>query len=317
MRVLNYMKFCLLLTVLLCHSLAFSGEPGYLGVSIRNFSLENNGNPVSGVQVVNIFDDGAAKNTALKENDIITHINGLQVINRETVLAELAKLNWGDEVVLMYFRDGSYYTLKCNLGYKKITKTYNMSKKKESDKEVWMFKDDQTELTLDESGTPIEISKTFSDNSVESVDLTEIGVEELPQYFLDFGDKKQAVDIVKAKQLESGSKANEVVFIKTVKESGTPTQTQEETELNLNNFSISPNPTIDGSFHLGLKSTQKELATIQIFDITGKIVWSKQNVSIEDIYSEKVDLGKNIAKGTYLIQVVQGGKKATKKLLIQ
>ncbi|MBX7225914.1 MAG: PDZ domain-containing protein [Chitinophagales bacterium] len=317
MRVLNCFKFLLAVTIFLVFSSVYAGEPGYLGISIKDFSLDNNGNPVAGVQVVNIFDDGAAKNTALKENDIITHINGLTVHKRETVLAELAKLQWGDEVELVYFREGGYYTIKFNLGYKKITKTYNMSKMKDNGKEIWQFKDDNTLLTLDEAGNAVEISRKTADNTTESIDLTQVGTAELPQYFLDYSDKKQAVDIVKIKQTESGSKANEVVFIKTVKESGTPTQTQQETELNLNNFSISPNPTIDGSFNLGLQSTQKATATIQIFDITGKIVWSKQNVSIEDAYSEKVDLGKNIAKGTYLIQVVQGGKKATKKLLVQ
>ena len=73
------MRKFLLFGLFLCY-LTFlkAGNPGYLGISISDYTSKQ----LQGVQVVNVFDDGAAKQYGIKENDIITSINGVAVVKK-------------------------------------------------------------------------------------------------------------------------------------------------------------------------------------------------------------------------------------------
>lgn len=299
---------------------SMASEPGYLGISIRDFSQTIDNESLIGVQLLNIFDDGAVKNSNLLENDIITKINGISVANSKTITSTLDQLYWGDEVELTYWRNGSYYNEKVILGAKKVVRTYNVSKIIKSEEEVWFFKDDNTEIKLNEDGHPFSISKLEGNQIIETLELTEGNTnEQLPQVFFDLNDKMQAIDIIKRRQSEKGtSSINEVIFIKTVT---TPLATTNPTnnlpELEADKFIVSPNPSIDGIFNLNFILKEKMPTKILIFDISGKQVYFNDLEDFNGTFNEKIDLGKNLAKGTYLIQVQQNGKKKNEKLVLQ
>ena len=297
-----------------------ASEPGYLGISIKDFSQIIDHESLRGVQLLNIFDDGAAKNSKLLENDIITQINGIPVANTKTITSTLDQLFWGDEVEITYWRKGNYYTEHIVLGAKKVVKTYNVSKIINSEEEVWFFKDDNTEIRLNEEGNPRSISKLFGGQVVEKLDF-EPGesIENLPQIFLDINDKMQAINSIKNRQSEKGtSSINEVIYIKTVTSPLTITNpTNSIPELKAEMMIVAPNPIIDGAFNLNFTLKEKSPVKIQIFDISGKQVYLNQLKDFNGQFNERIDLGKNLAKGTYLIQLIQNGKKLNEKLLIQ
>lgn len=300
-------------------NLLIAADQGYLGISIKDFSQTLLDNQINGVQIINVFDDGAAKNSNLKENDILTQINGISIANTKTLTGTLEKLFWGDEITITYWREGSFYNEKIVLGAKKVVKTYNVTKKINTNEEIWIFKDDQTELTLNTEGKPVKISKTNKNQTVETIELVgEEPLTNMPQYFLDINDKMQAINSIKAKQIEKGTtQLNEIIYIKTVTN---PTQTNTTIipfELNTTLFSVAPNPTIDGIFNLKFKIEDKSPVKIQIFDVTGKQLYLNNLLDFDGYFNEKIDLGRNIAKGTYLIQLQQNGKRINQKLIIQ
>ena len=88
-------------------------------------------------------------------------------------------------------------------------------------------------------------------------------------------------------------------------------------ELEAEKFLVSPNPSIDGIFNLNFILKEKMPAKILIFDISGKQVYFNDLEDFDGTFNEKIDLGKNLAKGTYLIQVQQNGKKRNEKLILQ
>ena len=164
------------------------------------------------------------------------------------------------------------------------------------------------------------ISKLEGGQLIETLELTEGNTnEQLPQVFFDLNDKMQAINIIKRRQDEKGtSSINEVIFIKTVT---TPLATtnpiNNSQELEAEKFLVSPNPTIDGIFNLNFILKEKMPAKILIFDISGKQVYFNDLEDFDGTFNEKIDLGKNLAKGTYLIQVQQNGKKRNEKLILQ
>jgi hypothetical protein len=317
---INTFFIIILITFISFFNIANASEPGYLGVSIRDFTQTIDNESLTGVQLLNIFDDGAVKNSKLLENDIITKINGITVANSKTITTTLEQLYWGDEVELTYWRNGFYYNEKIILGAKKVVRTYNVSKIIKSEEEVWFFKDDNTEIKLNEEGNPTSISKLEGGQLIETLELTEGNTnEQLPQVFFDLNDKMQAINIIKRRQDEKGtSSINEVIFIKTVT---TPLATtnpiNNSQELEAEKFLVSPNPSIDGIFNLNFILKEKMPAKILIFDISGKQVYFNDLEDFDGTFNEKIDLGKNLAKGTYLIQVQQNGKKRNEKLILQ
>jgi hypothetical protein len=65
--------------------------------------------------------------------------------------------------------------------------------------------------------------------------------------------------------------------------------------------SVYPNP-YSGEFHLKLQSSSQENINVKIFDITGKLLDEKKEIT----YGTDIILGNNYAVGIYLVQVNQG-----------
>ncbi len=287
-----------------------ASNPGYLGIMINDYSA----NAIQGALVVNIFDDGAAKQYGLKENDIITSINGVVVQKRSDLTNQLAAYNWGDAVSIDYIRNGKNGSTTVYLGYKGTQKTYNVFKKVKPDGEYWNFTDDKTVVLVKEDNTPVSISKT-NDNGV--VDTWMVGSsykqEEVPQYFLDIDDKVFCIKRIKEDQARRNCKINDIIYIKELKD--TKQDLPAKIELLPELFSIFPNPS-NGQFSVKFSSNEKGTPQLLIFDITGKIVQTDIIQNFTGEFTKSYNL-ENVAKGAYLIQLKIGDKLTSKKILIQ
>lgn len=306
------MRKVILLCLMFCY-LTFikANNPGYLGISIKDFSNKQ----TVGVLVVNVFDDGAAKQYGLKENDIITAINSVAVVKNTDLTTQLARYNWSDKVHLDIVRNGVASYIDVYLGYKGTTRTYNVKKVVKPDGEHWLFADDNTDFLLDANNQPVSISRKYANDKVDTWQPSkQYKQDEIPQYFLDLEDKLYCINRIKEEQTKRNSKASDIVFIKE-----RPSENQEkiitQPELITLEFSISPNPS-KGQFLVTGKLSEKGNAQILIFDITGRIVKSEVIDNMNGEFSKQFNL-ENEPKGAYLLQLKVGDKTTSKKIILQ
>lgn len=85
-------------------------------------------------------------------------------------------------------------------------------------------------------------------------------------------------------------------------------------ELKPNTLNYYPNPS-NGKFTLTFKGKAKP-TTIRITNTQGKTVYEKTLHGFDGSFSNEIDI-RNLPKGIYLLQVIQGSKAAHKKLIIE
>jgi len=96
--------------------------------------------------------------------------------------------------------------------------------------------------------------------------------------------------------------------------------TIQESTASLNNeslegFRLFPNPS-SGNFTLQFNAVSSDLVELKVYDLSGRSVYAKKYTHVSDVFQEEVSLG-NIAKGIYLLRVVNGGKLTTRKLVVE
>lgn len=292
-----------------------ANNPGYLGISIKDYSNSKS----VGVQVVNVFDDGAAKQYGVLENDIITAINNISVRTREDLLKQMEKYNWSDKVHIDFIRNEKLKSTDVYLGYKFSTRTYNVKKAIEVDGELWHFTDDNTEVFIDKNGEPESISKKDANGNNDTWTINaDYKSDEVPQYFLDIEDKMYCINRIKEDQAKRNCTIKDIIFIKSSTDKGIenePKSTIPTGKLNTEIFSISPNPS-NGNFLVNVSTNEIGNSQILIFDVTGKIVSTENIDNIDGVFSKQFNL-ENLAKGAYLLQLRIGDKISTKKILLQ
>ena len=306
------MRFLLFFLLLFGYITKISANnPGYLGISIYNYTNEK----ITGVQVVNVFDDGAAKQYGLKENDIITKINTKPILKTDDLVNELDAYNWGDLVLIDFIRNGKVESLKIYLGYKGTKRTYNIKKSIKKDGEHWFFKDDKTDILLRDDNTPVSISKT---DSTGKTDTWIVGTiyknEEVPQYFLDINDKVEGIKRIKEDQAKRNCKTKEIVYIKEAKDPKKEKKQLSQTDLNIDVFSVYPNPST-GQFSVKIISELKDIMQLSIFDIVGRVVQTEVLQDFSGESTKQFNLT-NQPKGEYLIQLKIGEKQISKRIFL-
>lgn len=308
------MKKLLQILFILLNTFFATNAQGYLGVVIRDYDQDN----VLGARIINILDDGAAKLAGLKENDIITEFNQKTINNKNTLVDLLKKSSWGDAVKLNIIRNSEILSVDLNLGYKKDTKTYQLHKTQIKDEQHWFFEDDSTNIVLDKNDQTVSIEKKGSNCVLDKWYVNEAYKEsELPQCFLDLNDKLYAITRIKQDQARRNVKIDYITYIKTLIENDSDKSIKVEPlkELSLETFSIFPNPN-NGQFTIKLESSDYSPFNVNIFDVTGKKVIQEYVGTFEGMYLKQYDF-RTLARGTYLIQVIQNEKRIAKKILIQ
>lgn len=305
------MRKLFLIPLFFCYLIsAKANNPGYLGISIRDFA----NNKIAGAQVLNVFDDGAAKQYGLQENDIITAINNNKVLKQTDLTTQLVKYNWGDKVKLDIIRNSEFKSLEIYLGYKGTIRTYNVQKSINSVGELWLFSDDNTTIQINKENNLVNISKKNKNNLIEKWSPNnDLKNEEIPQYFLDVDDKMFCINRIKDDQAKRNCTIKDIIYIKEIKENKT-IETNKKEDLQPTLFSIFPNPS-NGVFSLNIKSKETGNATILVFDITGRVIVAENIMNFEGNYLKQFNL-ENEPKGAYLMQIKIGDILTTKKFLL-
>ncbi len=287
-------------------------DQGYLGVVVNDYI----GKQFNGALIINVMDDGAAKQYGLLDNDIVTSINNFPIVKKSDLVDYLKNKNWGDEVQITFNRNGIVKTTKIFLGYKGTTKTYNVYKNVKSDGEHWNFTDDKTEVLITEENIPISISKV-NENGIkdEWIVAYPYKQEEVPQYFIDIDDKVFCIKRIKEDQAKRNCKINDIIYIKEFKDEKKEEIPAAKVELIPELFSVYPNPN-NGQFNIKFSSNEKGTPQLLIFDITGRIVQTDIVQNFTGEFIKQYDLS-NEAKGAYLIQLKIGDKLTSKKMILQ
>ena len=80
------------------------------------------------------------------------------------------------------------------------------------------------------------------------------------------------------------------------------------------NISLAPNPT-NGSTQLVIRSNSRDMANIQVTDVTGKVVYSIQHQLNGNINNIEIPATAIKVKGVYMVHVLAGAEKYTEKLV--
>jgi hypothetical protein len=80
-------------------------------------------------------------------------------------------------------------------------------------------------------------------------------------------------------------------------------------------FNLFPNPST-GNFRLQFNTAASDLVELQVYDLSGRSVYAKNYRDVSGFFDQEVSLG-NMAKGIYLLRVVNGGKLTTRKLVVE
>jgi hypothetical protein len=83
----------------------------------------------------------------------------------------------------------------------------------------------------------------------------------------------------------------------------------------VNGISLYPNPN-QGQFQIALKELSGKTVQISIFDITGKLVCQSSEGNSSSVFTKNIDLSAN-AKGMYFVQIRDGDKMSTRKIIVE
>ena len=85
-------------------------------------------------------------------------------------------------------------------------------------------------------------------------------------------------------------------------------------EFGFENFQVFPNPN-KGAFTIQLNGSLKRQITIAVYDISGRNIFNKSFQNVGD-FNQKIQLS-HVQSGLYILNVNDGLRKTTKKLIIE
>lgn len=88
-----------------------------------------------------------------------------------------------------------------------------------------------------------------------------------------------------------------------------------EVNSTLSNLSLFPNP-VNDVLQINLSLTKAQSLTMEIFDVTGKLIYTRTRSAAFGEINEKVDV-RNFSKGTYLLKITGENVSETKKIIIE
>ena len=85
-------------------------------------------------------------------------------------------------------------------------------------------------------------------------------------------------------------------------------------DFSFGNFGLYPNPS-NGEFNLTFKTINTEKVSIRLHDFRGRLIGEKKYTNVPSVFTEKLKFD-NVKTGLYLLQITNGNKQTTKKIMI-
>ncbi len=86
-------------------------------------------------------------------------------------------------------------------------------------------------------------------------------------------------------------------------------------DFSFNGFNLYPNPS-NGEFNLNFEVVNTDKVTVQLFDITGRLIGEKNYLNTKSNFSENIFFDKT-SPGLYLVRITNGVKQTTRKLIFK
>ncbi|MDG1171265.1 MAG: T9SS type A sorting domain-containing protein, partial [Polaribacter sp.] len=86
-------------------------------------------------------------------------------------------------------------------------------------------------------------------------------------------------------------------------------------EVPFDGFNLSPNPS-KGAFNLTFQVINTEKVTVQLFDLSGRLLGERKYLNTKNNFSENIFF-ESTSAGVYLLKVSNGNKQAIRKLIIK
>lgn len=263
----------------------------YLGVHFEHKE------DAQGVVITNVESESAAQAAGLQEGDVIIGIDGESIANGDELVDAIRGKKIGDEITILYQREGQSQTARATLGEKKMMDKHFFKK------HHWNHNSDMREQL-----------ENLRDN------LDQYDSEEL---------REKLDEILKEKQDHSrgfffGPGGGDVEFNRMVIVIEVEDITEAEAaNLNLstdNNLTVedlrfSPNPS-NGAFNLSFALPESGDVVINILDINGRSVYQEVLSDFVGTYNGQIDISGE-AQGVYFLQLLQNDRSQVKKIVIQ
>ncbi|MDG1477330.1 MAG: T9SS type A sorting domain-containing protein [Vicingaceae bacterium] len=120
---------------------------------------------------------------------------------------------------------------------------------------------------------------------------------------------------------DDGKEMKKIVIISKMTKTEKPSKNiptavdMDKKELIVDRLKFSPNPN-DGKFDLNFKLKDQKPVQVKIVDMQGKEVYSEMVKDFDGKYANKIDISEN-GEGIYILQIVQGKKASTSKIVIK
>lgn len=120
----------------------------------------------------------------------------------------------------------------------------------------------------------------------------------------------------------NGSKRTKIVTFKSIRisdvgdEFGKKGKVSENNLLELDDLTFYPNPSKNGKINVRFTAPSEDDLIIKVSNLEGKEVFSRYFESFSGLYSETIDLSDQ-KEGIYLLEIGQGKKRITKKLVVE
>lgn len=292
---------------------------------------------VQGVGVSSTVAGGGARAAGIQAGDVITGINGAKVNNRTDLRNELNKYKPGETVDVTYQRAGLTSTTESTLYRSRSS-----------------WERDPCEVFIGVSlggngpvGKGINVSNIISDTPAEKFGIkagdviTSFDGVTVNSYgeLLRERNKHEAGDWFKV-QVQRGGAVTEItaqfkacdeeieepiaeeevveevieVLPQVVEETPEQPQLIIDNTLELNDYQAFPNPT-HGQFNLRFNA-EPVPTRVRVIDVNGKVVHNEVINQFDGIYNNQINLSSKAAPGTLFLQIIQGEKVVSKKIVL-
>lgn len=219
---------------------------------------------------------------------------------------------------------------------------------KDGDHNVWVTEDEDVMINIDDNGekNEVKIIKKKDENgnvtiqkwvNGEEVEPTEEDMDRKHKkhvmmfeskggnefVFKGDGDMK-SIEMDVNVEVVSDGETKHIIIIKNITTSNIEEIEKEmpeaaakvsKEELNVENLRFGPNPS-SGQFGLSFNMKESSPVQIRIYDIQGKEVFNENVKQFNGAYNNNIDISEN-GKGTYVLQIMQGNKTKTRKVVVK
>lgn len=241
----------------------------------------------AGILVSDVIPESAAAKVGMMTGDVITHVNGLQVLDIASLMKSLSDKIPGDDLGITYLRD--------NVSNQAIAR---LTKPIQNQEEIHSFQCSDERVI--ESKENCDTNKLTND---ENVDL-------LFKSILDT-DKIEGVE--KVIVIRSMDKSDEEKVVQSTETRELP-NIDNHKRLTLDNFKAFPNPT-SGFVNISFEGKSSPIV-VQLSDISGRRIFKETLNNFTGNFNRDIDLSQ-AQKGQFILYVIQNQKVFTESLIVK